>query len=312
MNRIFFSVLVTLFSFTAVAAVPKTTVLLYPQGQNADAGIVENGVAVTLGPLESNGWEGSLVETAGRPLTYDHVADGARMEIYVPEKCNGQMVVVCPGGAYWNVCARNEGLAVVNWLNARNIAACVLIYRLPNHHPLVPLRDVQNAIRYCRYHSEGWGVKQVGVMGFSAGGHLAAGASTLYEDNTVRPDFSILMYPVITMEEFITHKGSRDNLLPKEQTAAIVEHYSLENRVTPDTPPAFLALSADDNIVPPENSIRYYQAMQRNGVSGEIHIFSTGGHGWGFPSRGGLTNEEREDLFRTLSRWLDNRRSEIK
>ena len=316
MKNIFFGVLVTLFSFSALNArvvEPNLTVLLYPQGQNVDAGIVENGAAVTQGPLESNGWTGMLIDTPGRPEVYDHVADGARMEIYIPRKCNGQMVVVCPGGGYWNVCAKHEGYTVAEWFLERGIATCVLIYRLPNHHNLVPLQDVQNAFRYCRHHSAEWGVKQIGVMGFSAGGHLAASASTLFVDGVTRPDFSILVYPVITFEEFVTHRGTRDNLLPEKQTAELVEHYSLENRVGPDTPPAFLILSADDKAVPPENSIRYYQAMQRNGVPGELHILSAGGHGWGFPREGGaLSKGERDDLNRTLSRWLENRQAEIK
>lgn len=306
----------TLFSFAALSArtlEPNLSLKLYPQGQNVDAGIVEDGVAITQGPLESNGWTGSLANTKGRPEVYDHVADGAYMDIYIPEQCNGQMVVVCPGGAYWNVCARNEGNTVAEWLHERGIACCVLIYRLPNHHSRIPLQDLQNAMRYCRYHADGWGVKQIGVMGFSAGGHLAASASTLYTDEVTRPDFSILVYPVITFEEFITHKGTRDNLLPERQTRELVEYYSLENRVDAHTPAAFLILSADDAAVPPENSIRYYQAMQKYGVPGELHILSSGGHGWGFPRQNDqLTKGEREDLLRTLSRWLENRHAEIK
>ena len=315
-KHIFFSVLVTLFSFVAATArtlEPDCSLKLYPQGQNVDMGIVENGVAVTQGPLESNGWTGSLVNTVGRPEVYDHVADGAYMDIYIPKKCNGQMVVVCPGGAYWNVCAKYEGNTVAVWFGERGIATCVLIYRLPNHHNRVPLQDVQNAFRYCRYHAEEWGVKQIGVMGFSAGGHLAASASTLYVDDVTRPDFSILVYPVITFEEFVTHGGTRNNLLPEKQTKELVEYYSLENRVNANTPPAILVHCADDGAVLPENSIRYYQAMQKYGVPGELHILSSGGHGWGFPREGGsLPKGEREDMYRTLTRWLEYRQAEIK
>ena len=308
-KHIFLSVLVTLFSFAVLDArvlEPNLSLALYPGGQNSDAGIVENGVQVTLGPLESNGWEGSLVNTKGRPEVYDHVADGARMDIYLPENGNGQMVVVCPGGAYWNVCAKFEGYTVAEWLAERGIACCVLIYRLPNHHCEVPLRDVQNALRYCRHHAVQWGIRQIGVMGFSAGGHLAASASTLYTDAGTRPDFSVLIYPVITMDEEFTHKGSRDNLLPPGSDSSLADRYSLEKRVTSDTPVTFIALSADDDIVPPENSIRYFRAMQAHGVPGELHIYSTGGHGWGFPRYDDhLTKEEREDFLRTLSRWLE-------
>ena len=308
-KHIFFSVLVTLFSFVSINArvvEPDYTLLLYPQGQNIDAGIVENGVAVTLGPSESNGWEGSLVNTKGRPEVYDHVADGARMEIYVPKKCNGQMVVVCPGGAYWNVCAKHEGYTVAEWFLERNIATCVLIYRLPNHHNNVPLRDVQNAFRYCRYHAGEWGVKQIGVMGFSAGGHLAATASTMYADAQTRPDFSILIYPVIDLKH---HNGTRENLVGSSKKLA--KQYSLQHRVTSDTPRTYLGLSQNDNVVDIHSSIEYFDALTAAGVKAEMYVFPSGGHGYGFLNEevGGRADKlgtYRPVFSATLEKFLEN------
>lgn len=311
MRKIFLGALVALFSFSQLYAAgiqPVKSLLLYPQGQNVDAGIVEDGVAVTLGPLESNGWEGMLHENPNREQVYDHVADGARIDIYLPEHPNGQMVVVCPGGGYWNVCSNFEGSKVAAWMAERGIATCVLIYRLPNHHCQVPLRDVQNAFRYCRHHAAEWGVRQIGVMGFSAGGHLAASASTLFVDDVTRPDFSVLVYPVITFG-IATHGGTRGNLLPEGGDDALQEFYSLENRVTAATPPAFIVLSQDDKAVPPINGISYYQRMIDCGVQGELHIFTEGGHGWGFgPFEGDdpLGASQRIALNVSLVRWLES------
>lgn len=312
MKKTFIGALAALFSFVGAASAyelpkPSLSLRLYPDGQNADKGIA-------LGPGESNGITGPSENRNG---SLARINDDARIDIYLPEKCNGQMIVVCPGGGYTHISSVNEGSRVADWCLKNGIAACVVIYRLPNGHSEVPLTDVQNAFRYCRAHGAEWGVKQIGVMGFSAGGHLAASASTLFTDDVTRPDFSVLVYPVITFEEFTTHSGTRAALLgDRTRDRRMVEHYSLENRVSVNTPPAILLLSGDDRAVPPENSIRYYRAIQKYGVRGEMHIYTYGGHGWGFTtvenSGADMLGDQREDFFRTLGRWLAARRAEIR
>jgi len=315
MKKIIMGALAALFAFYNAAAYdlvkPSFSLKLYPEGQSVDVGIVENGKAITLGPGESNGLTGgNKVNEKGN---VSNIGDDAYIDIYLPENRNGQMIVVCPGGGYANCSGANEGTRVGDWFSRRGISVCVVLYRMPNGHDKVPLRDVQNAFRYCRAHASEWGIDQIGVMGFSAGGHLAASASTLFTDAVTRPDFSVLIYPVISFDEFVTHAGTRLNLIGAKPTKQMVEYYSLNNQVHTDVPPTILILSADDRAVPPENSIRYFRAMQEKGISGELHIFTRGGHGWGFTTvensgRDSL-GEQREDFFNILSRWLEERRT---
>lgn len=263
----------------AAQPIPNKVINLYPQGQEAGKGIVENGKEITLGPGEANGLTGAEGGTRGGWTT--NVNENARMEIYLPSRnVTGQMVVMCPGGGYAGLSTGLEGSWAAEWFLNEGIAVCVVMYRMPNGHCTIPLTDVQNAFRYCRAHADEWGVKQIGVMGYSAGGHLAASASTMYVDEITRPDFSILVYPVITMEEGITHKGSRKYLTGED--SGKYDFYSTEKRVNENTPPAILILSADDKVVDPENSFLYFKALAKYGIRREIHVFPYGGHGWGF------------------------------
>ena len=292
---------------------PSRTVHLYPDGQLADHGID----GITSGPGVSNGATGE--EVVDDALRFRNVGDSARFDLYFPEdsglkdsqgkplKRNGRMVVVCPGGGYLYSSQRGEGQFVADWFLRQGISVAVVNYRMPCGQPTVPLTDIQNVFRYCRHHAQEWGIRSVGIIGFSAGGHLAATASTLFVDAVTRPDFSILIYPVITMDAAYTHRGSRENLIGTAKDKVLIRKYSLENQVKPEVPPTFIALSSDDKTVPPENTIRYYNALVECGVTCEMHSFPTGGHGWGFrTARFGKDSIQpyRSDFFASLSRFL--------
>lgn len=296
---------------------PTMTVLLYPEGQEAAEGLPE-----AEGPGVSNGLtEPEWTDETGR---IGSISDSARVDIYLPKKCNGQLIVVCPGGGYRYVSALKEGLHVADWMTSRGIAAAVVKYRMPEGHWEVPLTDVQNAIRYCRAHADEWGVDQIGVIGFSAGGHLAASASTLYVDGITRPDFSVLVYPVVSLDKKYTHQGTRNNLLGKDEKwegqklhNELLEHYSLQNHVTADTPVTFLAHCTDDATVPVEHSLMYYTRLNACKVPVEMHIYPEGGHGWGFSSEKwrGRGNDKfayaREEFYKSLERWLEGIRKKM-
>ena len=301
-------------------------VYLYPEGQNSDKGLPE-----AEGPLASNGNTADM-ESIAENGNISYMGDNARMELYFPKKPNGQMVIVCPGGGYWITSSWNEGLYVADWMLSENITVCVVEYRMPNCNWNIPLQDIQNAFRYCRAHAQEWGVNQIGVMGFSAGGHLAASTSTLFVDEITRPDFSILVYPLITMNKTATHMGTRTNLIGKDEKwdnrdvmlkdfeeAQKMKHelerrYSLEAQVTKDTPSTYLIHCTDDTVVPVINSVNYYWSLKQHNVPVEFHIYPTGGHGWGFSAEKfvGKGNDRfayaRSEFETSLSRWLESLR----
>lgn len=217
---------------------------------------------------------------------------------YVPEKqdANRTAVVICPGGGYWIVAADHEGAAIAKEFNKKGITAFVLKYRLPDdkamqNKEIGPLQDAQQAIKIVRDSAAKWNIdpSHVGIMGFSAGGHLASTAGTHFtktvidnkEKTNLRPDFMILIYPVISFQDAYGHIGSRDQLIGKNPSAEKIKEYSNELQVTPKTPPTFLVHASDDNGVPAMNSILFYEALLANHVPAELHIYQTGGHGFG-------------------------------
>lgn len=209
------------------------------------------------------------------------LADG-ELEVHLPDAriATGVAWVVCPGGGYIRHVMDREGWPIAAWLNENGIAAVLLPYRLPKGRPRVPLLDAQQAIRTVRGNARHWGVDpgRVGILGFSAGGHVASAAATQFSADA-RPDFAVLVYPVVTMGEK-THAGSRKELLGADPSPELVKAYSNELQVSDRMPPAFVAHAADDAPVPPENSRALVAAMRAHGVPVEYLEFPAGGHGF--------------------------------
>ena len=235
-------------------------------------------------------------------------SDAPTLTFFLPpaEKETRTAVIVCPGGGYGALAMDHEGYKVAEWLNSLGVAAFVLKYRHSGtgyKHP-APMEDVQRAIRIIRSRADRLHInnRRIGVMGFSAGGHLAATAGTYFKDEkkdlknrfgkvvNSRPDFMILIYPVITMKEPYTHKGSVRNLLGNNPSEKMIEYMSNEMQVTPDTPPAFLVHTSEDKSVPAENSVNFYLALRKAGVSAEMHIYKEGRHGFGLGVDGGAVS----------------------
>lgn len=250
------------------------------------------------GAPSKNGLEGTEERWEGAKV---YEVSESELWVYKAEKPNGMAVVACPGGAYEYLSTDNEGTMFIDWMNERGITFAILKYRLPNGHSEVPLEDARRAMEIMRTQGKEFGVNpdEIGIMGSSAGGHLAATLSTMHGSPMYRPDFQILLYPVITMTDK-THKGSRTNLLGENPTADQIERYSLENRVSEQTPPAFIILAADDNIVDPINSLRYTEKLQAHKVPYSLHIYPGGGHGFGFRD----TYTYKPQWSAELDRWL--------
>jgi len=245
----------------------------------------------------------NIVTTDGRVTRATNVVT-PDLTVFLPDpaKANGAAVLICPGGGYGTLAFDHEGNAIAGWLNENGIAGIILKYRLPSDRIMAdkaigPLQDAQEAMRVIRRNAAAWKIdpKRVGVIGFSAGGHLASTISTHYADKVydvkdnvnARPDFSLLIYPVISMDTAITHRGSRNNLIGIDPTEKNVLRFSNEKQITRDTPPAFLVHSSDDNAVPVMNSIGYYMGLQKKKIPAELHIFQKGGHGYGLAPNGG-------------------------
>ncbi len=239
------------------------------------------------------------------------------IDVYLPAKqiATGKAVVIFPGGGYGILAYDWEGTDFAKWLNSQGIAGIVVKYRLPISKSLtdpkeVPLMDAQRAIRLVRQNAAAWNIDpaKVGVMGFSAGGHLASTLSTQYNHDverpkdavdalSARPDFSILAYPVITFQDGAVHGGSRKNLIGDNASTELKNRFSGELNVNAETPPTFLVHAQDDKGVPIENSLLYYTALHKNGVKASLHIYPTGGHGFAFGLGKGAVESWRDVLL---------------
>lgn len=262
MKTIFFSILLSV--ATMLSAQNTFELPLWPAGAPNS-----NGLTGTEEDLE-----GGRVANVIKPS----------ITVYKADKPNGMAIIMCPGGGYARLAMNHEGHDMAPWLNAQGITYIVLKYRMPNGHYEVPLSDAEQAIRLVRQHAKEWNIRpdRIGIMGASAGGHLAASLATLYSSNETRPDFQILFYPVISMVPGVTHGGSRQNLLGNNPSQELEDKYTLEKQVNERTPQAFIMLSADDGAVPPANGIHYFEALLQHQVPATLHVYPTGGHGWGF------------------------------
>lgn len=252
------------------------------------------------------------------------------IEIYLPTKqqATGQAMLICPGGGYGGLAYDWEGTDIAKWLNSKGIAGIVLKYRLPGSESVevrqnAPLQDAQRAMRLIRAHAKSWNIdeQQVGVIGFSAGGHLAATLGTRFDHEdqferddidtlSARPNFMALIYPVITMNEQFTHRGSRDALLGKNPAADLVEQFSNELQVQTTTPSTFLIHATDDGAVPAENSLLFYQALKDKNVSVEMHIYPEGEHGFSLAVGRGYLATWPQRLHDWLKRQYERRYTE--
>ncbi len=264
--------------------------------------------------IASNEPESKTV-TDGGHLRYSKV-QAPTIEIYLPKKSKstGAAVVIVPGGAYGFVSYTNEGTDVAKAFNNIGVAAFILKYRLPSDKLMVdktigPLQDAQKAIKVVRMGAKAWGIDtaKVGIIGFSAGGHLASTAGTHFNkaviDNpekiNLKPSFMILVFPVISFKNDLTHLGSRNNLIGMSPNPTIISHYSNELQVTAQTPPTMLIHTADDETVKVENSLRFYEALLNCKVPTEMHLYHKGGHGFGLKNR-----HSHDNLIDRIQNWL--------
>lgn len=235
------------------------------------------------------------------PLVID--IDKPSMRVFLPDSsiATGRAVVACPGGGYVGLAEHHEGYDWASFFNQRGIAFVVLKYRMPAGGRMLPISDAEAAIRIVRENAEAWHIDRndVGIMGFSAGGHLASTVAT-HAKAELRPDFQILFYPVITMDKSYTHIGSHDNLLGKDASIALEEEFSNEKQVAKETPRAFIAYSDDDDVVPPANGVNYYLALHKAGVSASLHVYPSGGHGWGLND----SFPYKKEMLEELAAWL--------
>ena len=257
------------------------------------------------GPTESNELK---TEEKWRDMDFLLDISEPRMYAYPASKENncGTAVLICPGGGYSGVSAVKEGAEIANWFNELGVSAFVLYYRMPNGHYEIPLKDAQTALSIIHKRSREWKInkKKIGIMGFSAGGHLASTVGTHFKTKAERPAFMLLAYPVVTMNKDLTHKGSRDNLLGKNPSDELVKLYSNELQVNKQTPPTFIIHARDDGAVPIANSENLLEALQKNKVPAKLVTYDEGGHGFGMRKKGIPV----ENWPQKMKSWLTERK----
>ena len=288
------------------------------QGATGPSGAEE----IALWPGTAPGSEGAtakqeVVERSKDPAVKDRAVFGVvrpTIEVWKPRNPNGTAVIVLPGGAYQRVVVDKEGMEMGHRLTGDGLTVFVLTYRLPGGGHAQPsdvaLQDAQRAVRLVRKNAEAWGLRpdRIGVMGFSAGGHVAASLGTRFDRGvykpvddadalSARPDFLALIYPVISMEAGVTHADSRKELIGASPSEDRIAEYSLERAVRPDMPPTFLLHADDDSQVPVENSLRFYRALKANRVPAGLHVYRKGEHGFGLRFTKGLPVAGWPDLY---------------
>lgn len=276
----------------------------------AEAATLSDGQEIKLWPGKAPGSENvtfhnKVIERSKDPTVHDRAMvtiDVPHMVARVPKNPNGTAVIICPGGGYARVVIDKEGDEVARWLNEIGVTAFILRYRLPQDAHVnredVSLEDGQRAIRIIRAHAKEWGLNadKIGVMGFSAGGHAASFLSTCYGRDVykpvddmdklfARPDFTVLGYPVISMLDQYAHEGTKKRMLGKTPTKEQMEKYSTELYINKNTPPAFIFCAENDDVVPPVNSVRYFENLRSCGVPSELHVYTDGKHGFGIGSQ---------------------------
>ncbi len=254
-------------------------------------------------PLELKLWPEGMPNDNGMTCQEEngvlYVAEPT-LTVYPATEGNGMAIVACPGDGYGKLATDHEGKDMAAWFNNQGITYAVLKYRMPNGHKEVPLSDARQAMRILRHRAGEWQLKRIGIMGFSAGGHLASTVATHFEDEESHPDFQILFYPVISMDPEYTHRGTHDNLLGKQPAKEEEDDFSNELHVDGNTPPAFILHSSDDRSVPVAHSLNYYMALLRHQVPATLHIYPIGGHGWGY--RDSFTY--KREWTGELEKWL--------
>ena len=282
---LFFTFIMSLFFSKGIS---QEKILLYPEGAT----------------------ESNELKTEEKWRDKDFLLDISEPRMYAwpasKENNCGTAVLICPGGGYSGVSAIKEGEEFARWFNEMGVSAFVLYYRMPNGHHEVPLKDARTALSIIQKHAKEWNInkKKIGIMGFSAGGHLASTVGTHFRNKKERPAFMILGYPVVTMEKALTHRGSRDNLLSKKPSDELVKLYSNERQVTKKTPPTFIIHARDDGAVPIANSENLLKSLQQKKVPAKLVTYDEGGHGFGMRKKGIPV----ENWPQELKTWMKERK----